>query len=146
MIDAYDTYGGNLIAVAPVPEDQTHHYGIVGVDDEKAKVSRILRMIEKPTSGMAPSNLHITGRYILQPEIFALLAKHESGAGNEIQLTDSMIALMDKERQPFYAVRFKGQIYDCGSQVGFLAANVVYALDRSDLAKDIRIKLRSLID
>ena len=88
MISAYGKTGGNLIAVAPVPDDQTHQYGIIGVEDVKANVSPITQMIEKPKQGTAPSNLHITGRYILQPEIFSLLEKQERGAGGEIQLTD----------------------------------------------------------
>ena len=75
MIAAYNDRGGNHVAVSPVPEDQTHLYGIVGVEDATAKVSPITRMVEKPPRGTAPSNLHITGRYILQPQIFDLLAK-----------------------------------------------------------------------
>jgi UTP--glucose-1-phosphate uridylyltransferase len=145
MIAAYNTSGGNLIAVAPVPEDQTHQYGIVGVEDAKAKVSPITGMVEKPKPGTAPSNLHITGRYILQPEIFALLEKQERGAGGEIQLTDSMIALMRGE-QPFHAVRFDGTIYDCGSKLGFLTANVALALEREDLAADFRREVKRLLD
>lgn len=145
MIAAYNETGGNLIAVAPVPEDQTHQYGIVGVKDVEAKVSAITRMVEKPKPGTAPSNLHITGRYVLQPEIFALLEKQERGAGGEIQLTDSMIALMGDAEQPFHAVRFDGDIYDCGSKLGFLAANVALALERPDLAGDFRGELKRLI-
>jgi len=145
MIAAHTKHGGNHVAVAPVPEDQTHQYGIVGVEDAHAKVSRIEQMVEKPAPGTAPSNLHITGRYILQPEIFDLLAKQKSGTGNEIQLTDSMLSLMKKEDQSFYAVRFDGDIYDCGSKIGFLAANVAYALDRPDLASDMRTELAKLL-
>jgi UTP--glucose-1-phosphate uridylyltransferase len=146
MINAYEkTGGGNYVAVSPVPEDQTHQYGIVGVDDAKAKVSRITRMVEKPKPGTAPSNLHITGRYILQPEIFGLLATQERGAGGEIQLTDSMIKLMDELKQPFHAVRFDGTIYDCGSKIGFLTANVAYALERPDLAPELRTQLKALL-
>ncbi|HEX9881903.1 MAG TPA: UTP--glucose-1-phosphate uridylyltransferase, partial [Hyphomicrobium sp.] len=126
MIAAYDEHGGNYIAVSPVPEDETHLYGIVGVRDRDAKVSAITEMIEKPKKGTAPSNLHITGRYILQPEIFDLLARQERGAGGEIQLTDSMIA-MQKSGRPYFAVRFDGKIYDCGTKIGFLLANVAYA-------------------
>ena len=144
MIEAYNDHGGNLIAVAPVPEDQTHQYGIVGVEDTKAKVSRITRMVEKPARGTAPSNLHITGRYILEPQIFDLLASQEKGAGGEIQLTDSMIKLADEGR-PFRAVRFDGGIYDCGSKLGFLTANVVYALDRADLGPALRAELGRLL-
>ena len=145
MIAAYEQHGGNHIAVAPVPDDQTHLYGIVGVTDRDAKVSPIESMIEKPARGTAPSNLHITGRYILQPEIFDLLARQERGAGGEIQLTDSMLHLHKDVRQPFYAVRFDGTIYDCGSKIGFLAANVAYALERDDLGPALREELRRLL-
>ena len=145
MMAAYAEHGGNLVAVAPVPEDQTHLYGIVGVADREAPVSPILSMIEKPARGAAPSNLHITGRYILQPEIFGLLAKQERGAGGEIQLTDAMLRLHQDPRQPFFAVRFDGTIYDCGSKIGFLAANVAYALEREDLAPALRAELARLL-
>ena len=145
MIEAYNDTGGNLIAVAPVPDDQTHQYGIVGVADKTAKVTAISSMIEKPKAGTAPSNLHITGRYILQPEIFDLLAKQEKGAGGEIQLTDSMIRLMSDAKQPFHAVRFDGAIYDCGSKIGFLAANIAYALEREELADELRQVIKTLI-
>jgi UTP--glucose-1-phosphate uridylyltransferase len=143
MIEAFDAHGGNHIAVAPVPEDQTHLYGIVGVEDKAAKVSRIRSMIEKPKPGTAPSNLHITGRYILQPEIFAILERGERGAGGEIQITDAMIRLSDS--QPFFAVRFDGTIYDCGAKIGFLAANVAYALARPDLAPALRAEVERLL-
>ena len=145
MIEAYDEHGGNHIAVSPVPEDQTHLYGIVGVENIKAKVSAITAMVEKPPRGTAPSNLHITGRYILQPEIFALLAAQERGAGGEIQLTDAMIKLWQEQRQPFHAVRFDGKIYDCGSKIGFLAANVAYALARDDLGPALKAELKRLL-
>jgi UTP--glucose-1-phosphate uridylyltransferase len=145
MVDAYRAEGGNLIAVAPVPEDQTHQYGIVGVKDAKSKISQITGMVEKPAKGTAPSNLHITGRYILQPEIFDLLAKQERGAGGEIQLTDSMIRLMAAKEQPFHAVRFDGTIYDCGSKIGFLTANIAYALERQDLNTELRQALSRLL-
>jgi UTP--glucose-1-phosphate uridylyltransferase len=145
MISAYNETGGNLIAVAPVPEDLTHQYGIVDVTDAKAKVSPINGMVEKPKPGTAPSNLHITGRYILQPEIFGLLEKQERGAGGEIQITDSMIRLMQDAKQPFHAVRFDGTIYDCGSKLGFLTANVALALEREDLAKDFRRDVEQLL-
>jgi UTP--glucose-1-phosphate uridylyltransferase len=143
MIEAYERHGGNHIAVSPVPEDQTHQYGIVGVEDAQAKVSRITRMVEKPPRGTAPSNLHITGRYILQPAIFELLETQERGAGGEIQITDAMIRLADVE--PFYAVRFDGAIYDAGSKLGFLLANVAYALERDDLGPALRQEIAALL-
>ncbi|HUS96290.1 MAG TPA: UTP--glucose-1-phosphate uridylyltransferase [Hyphomicrobiaceae bacterium] len=145
MIEAYNTHGGNHVAVAPVPDDQTHQYGIVGVTDASAKVSPITGMVEKPPRGTAPSNLHITGRYILQPEIFGLLSQQGEGAGGEIQLTDSMIRLKDEHAHPFFAVRFDGKIYDCGSKIGFLIANIAYAMDRPDLAPELRIEIKKLM-
>jgi UTP--glucose-1-phosphate uridylyltransferase len=145
MIAAYNEHGGNHVAVSPVPEDQTHLYGIVGVDDARAKVSPISVMIEKPARGTAPSNLHITGRYILQPEIFRLLAEQERGAGGEIQLTDAMIKLQQQEKAPFHAVRFDGRIYDCGSKIGFLTANLAYALARDDLAPALKAEIKKLM-
>lgn len=145
MIEAYEQTGGNLIAVAPVPEDQTHQYGIVGVVDAKAKTSRITSMVEKPPKGTAPSNLHITGRYILQPEIFTLLSRQKPGAGGEIQLTDAMITLSETPGTSFHAVRFDGTIYDCGSKIGFLLANIAYGLERDDLGQQLRAALKDLI-
>ena len=143
MIEAYGRHGGNHIAVSPVPEDQTHQYGIVDVEDASAKVSKIKRMVEKPPRGTAPSNLHITGRYILQPAIFSLLETQQRGAGGEIQLTDAMLRLMQSE--PFHAVRFDGAIYDCGSKIGFLTANLAYALERPDLAEPLKAEIERLL-
>jgi UTP--glucose-1-phosphate uridylyltransferase len=102
-------------------------------------------MVEKPPKGTAPSNLHVTGRYVLEPEIFPLLAKQEAGAGGEIQLTDAMITLSRESRHPFHAVRFDGTIYDCGSKIGFLLANVAYGLARDDLGPQLRAALKDLI-
>jgi UTP--glucose-1-phosphate uridylyltransferase len=145
MIEAYNEFGGNHVAVSPVPEDQTHLYGIVGVKDPNATVSPITSMVEKPRPGTAPSNLHVTGRYILQPEIFALLERQEPGAGGEIQLTDAMIKLAQQQKQSFFAVRFDGRIYDCGSKLGFLLANVAYALARDDLGPSFKAELEKLL-
>jgi UTP--glucose-1-phosphate uridylyltransferase len=143
MIEAYEAHGGNHVSVAPVPDDQAHLYGIAGVEDATAKVSLVTAMVEKPKLGTAPSNLHISGRYILQPEIFAFLEQGKRGAGGEIQLTDAMLALA--RQQPFHAVRFDGTIYDCGTRIGFLAANVAYALAREDLAPALRAELKKLL-
>jgi UTP--glucose-1-phosphate uridylyltransferase len=144
MIEAYEAHGGNHIAVSPVPEEEAHLYGIVGVKDRNAKVSAITEMVEKPKRGTAPSNLHITGRYILEPEIFDLLARQERGTGGEIQLTDAMIA-MHKSGRPYFAVRFDGKIYDCGTRLGFLLANVAYALEREDLGPALKVELSKLM-
>ncbi|MDH4982584.1 UTP--glucose-1-phosphate uridylyltransferase GalU [Hyphomicrobium sp. D-2] len=143
MMDAYNNHGGNLIAVSPVPESETHQYGIVGVDDASEKVSRIAKMVEKPKQGTAPSNLHITGRYILQPEVFDILATQERGAGGEIQLTDAMLAMLQAGK-PFHAVRFDGTIYDTGTKLGFLLANIAYGLERPELANALKAGLAKL--
>jgi UTP--glucose-1-phosphate uridylyltransferase len=104
----------------------------------------VTQMVEKPPRDRAPSNLIITGRYILQPEIFGILATQSRGAGGEIQLTDAMITLAEK--QPFYGLKFAGESYDCGSKVGFLAANIAYALDRDDLAPALRAEIKRLTE
>ncbi len=117
---------------------------MVGVGPAKGKAFAITKMVEKPKRADAPSNLIITGRYILQPEIFELLGKQSAGTGGEIQLTDAMIELA--ATQPFYGLKFEGRSFDCGSKIGFLAANMAYALERSDLAPALREEMRRLLD
>jgi UTP--glucose-1-phosphate uridylyltransferase len=133
----------NIIAVEEVPEERVHMYGAVGIGKSRGKAFSITKMVEKPTPEQAPSNLIITGRYILQPEIFDLLATQERGTGGEIQLTDAMIALAKK--QPFYGLKFDGRSFDCGSKIGFLAANVAYALERKDIAPAFRAEIERLL-
>ncbi|AXS42235.1 UTP--glucose-1-phosphate uridylyltransferase GalU [Breoghania sp. L-A4] len=144
MIEAYNERGGNVIAVEEVPKDQTHNYGVVDVAEGDGPFFDVRDMVEKPAPGTAPSNLIITGRYILQPEVFGLLEAQETGAGGEIQLTDALLSLM--KSQSMTGVQFDGKTYDCGSKSGFLAANVAYALDRPDLADELKPVLRELLD
>ncbi|KLK90410.1 UTP--glucose-1-phosphate uridylyltransferase [Microvirga vignae] len=143
MIAAYEKHGGNIIAVEQVPDDQTHQYGIVSVGQEFGQTFEITGMVEKPPKGTAPSNYIISGRYILQPEIFDLLSTQERGAGNEIQLTDSMIRLMKEQR--FFGMKYEGKTYDTGSKIGFLMANVAYALEREDLGSAFREELEAFL-
>ena len=145
MVDAYSKQKdrANLIAVEEVPMDRVHMYGIVGVENGSGKTLPITQMVEKPKREEAPSNLSITGRYILQPEIFDILENQQTGAGGEIQLTDAMIRL--SKDQPFHAVKFDGRSYDCGSKLGFLTANIAYALKRTDLAPELREELVALL-
>jgi UTP--glucose-1-phosphate uridylyltransferase len=143
MIAAYERHGGNVIAVEEVPDDQTHQYGIVSVGEEFGRTFEITGMVEKPPKGTAPSNYIISGRYILQPEIFGLLSNQQRGAGNEIQLTDSMIRLM--KEQKFFGMKYQGRTYDTGSKVGFLMANVAYALEREDLGPALRQELEAFL-
>jgi UTP--glucose-1-phosphate uridylyltransferase len=146
MIDAAEALdnNANIIAVEEVPADRVHMYGIVGVGETKGKAFSITKMVEKPKVSEAPSNLSITGRYILQPEIFGILEKQAAGAGGEIQLTDAMVALA--RTQPFYGLAFEGRSYDCGSKIGFLSANVAYGLERSDLAPEFRAEIKRLLE
>jgi UTP--glucose-1-phosphate uridylyltransferase len=144
MIDAArDIEGANVIAVERMAPERIHMYGVVGVGARTGKLLSLTEMVEKPPREKAPSDLIITGRYILQPEIFDILAAEKRGAGGEIQLTDAMIELA--RTQPFYALEFEGRSFDCGSKVGFLAANVAYALARQDIAPAMREELKRLL-
>jgi UTP--glucose-1-phosphate uridylyltransferase len=145
MIDAANglASNANILAVEKVPKDRVHMYGVVGVGERKGKAFAITKMVEKPKASEAPSELTITGRYILQPQIFELLEKQAAGAGGEIQLTDAMLALSGS--QPFYGLEFEGRSFDCGSKIGFLAANAAYGLERADIASELRTELRRLL-
>jgi UTP--glucose-1-phosphate uridylyltransferase len=131
MMEAYETTGGNVIAVEEVAPADVSSYGIVGRGDGPDQGFRITSMVEKPNPADAPSNLMISGRYILQPEIFTILSEQTKGAGGEIQLTDAMQVLI--RQQSFTGVKYDGRVFDCGSKIGFLTANVAFALDRDDI-------------
>jgi UTP--glucose-1-phosphate uridylyltransferase len=145
MMDAARELPGkaNIVAVEEVPHDRVDQYGVVGVGDRKGKMFAITTMVEKPPRERAPSNLILTGRYILQPEILDILGTQGRGAGGEIQLTDAMIAL--SRTQPFYGLQFEGRSFDCGSKIGFLAANVSYALARPDIAPGFREEIKKIL-
>jgi len=147
MIQAASHLGdkSNLIAVEQVPAHLTHQYGICGVGERHhtGTLFAIDGMVEKPPKGTAPSNYSITGRYILQPEIFEILETQEHGSGGEIQLTDAMIGLA--KTQDFYAVEFKGERHDCGSKAGFLRANLAYGMARADLRDALRAEMRKYL-
>ena len=143
MLEAYDRHGGNVIAVEEVKPEETHQYGIVAVGETFGQTFEITGMVEKPKQGTAPSNFIISGRYILQPEIFSILERGEKGAGGEIQLTDAMIRLA--EEQKFYGMHFDGRTYDTGSKIGFLTANIAYGLQRPDLADSLKAEIRALL-
>jgi UTP--glucose-1-phosphate uridylyltransferase len=146
MIDAAREVGerANIVAVEEVPPERVDQYGVVGVGAHKGKMFTITSMVEKPSRERAPSNLILTGRYILQPEILDLLATQDRGTGGEIQLTDAMIELA--RTQPFYGLKFDGRSFDCGSKIGFLAANVSYALARADIAPGFRAEIKKILD
>ncbi len=140
-IEAYEqTDGANIIVVEPCPPGMAHQYGIVALDGQEGRLNKMTGMVEKPARGTEPSNLFISGRYVLNPEIFDILEHQARGAGNEIQLTDAMHTLMG--RQPFYALEYDGTTYDCGDKLGWLRANVAMALKRDDI-KGVREMLET---
>ena len=144
MITGYNEKGGNIIGVEEVPDSETDQYGVVSIKEGSDNCWPITGMVEKPEAGTAPSNLIIMGRYILQPEVFSILKDQGKGAGNEIQLTDAMRSLM--EVQDFHALKYKGMSFDCGSRVGFLTANVAFALAHPELRNDFAAELRKLLE
>jgi len=144
MMEAYNTVGGNVVAVEDVPRDQTNRYGVLDVEYEDGQLARARGLVEKPDPDDAPSTLSIIGRYILQPEVFDHLDKHETGAGGEIQLTDAMAKAIGQV--PFHGFRFQGRRFDCGTKIGFVAANVAFAKARDDLNGDITAVVREIID
>ncbi|MCB5203846.1 UTP--glucose-1-phosphate uridylyltransferase GalU [Neorhizobium sp. T786] len=143
MVDLYEQTGGNVLAVEECDPEQAHKYGIVGKGAAVGDGFKITEMVEKPAKGTAPSNFYINGRYILQPEIFSILETQERGAGNEIQLTDGMLALA--KSQEFAAYHFRGETFDCGAKDGFILANLAFALQRSDIRPAIEGPLKDLV-
>jgi UTP--glucose-1-phosphate uridylyltransferase len=143
MIDVYNEVGGNVVAVVDVPREHTNRYGILDISSDDGRIAAIKGLVEKPDPSVAPSTLSIIGRYILQPEVFDFLGQGVTGAGGEIQLTDSMAKLIGV--QPFHGYRFEGKRYDCGDKVGFIEANVAFALARPDIGAKVRTALEALL-
>jgi len=139
LIDVYDQKGGNVVAVMDVEREQTQRYGILDVADDDGRLATVKGLVEKPKPENAPSTLAIIGRYVLDPEVMNLLEKQTVGAGGEIQLTDAMAMMVGSH--PFHGVRIEGRRFDCGDKVGYLEANVAYALQRPDLAASVRAVL-----
>ena len=147
MVEAYNEVGGNLISVLEVPHEEVSSYGVITpgarLEGSAGALTEVRGLVEKPKVDEAPSNLIVSGRYILQPEVMRTLEGQEAGAGGEIQLTDAMARMIGT--QPFHAVTFAGKRYDCGSKVGFIEATLAIALEREDLRDEVRaIVLRLL--
>jgi UTP--glucose-1-phosphate uridylyltransferase len=136
MVEAYADVGGNLISVLEVPAEEVSSYGVIAPGARSGALTEVAGLVEKPKPGEAPSNMIISGRYILQPEVMQVLGGQDRGAGGEIQLTDAMARMIGE--QPFHAVTFAGKRYDCGSKLGFVEATLAVALQREDLARDVR--------
>jgi UTP--glucose-1-phosphate uridylyltransferase len=142
MRKTYEARGGNVIAVLEVPQEHVSRYGIVDPGAVDGPVTEVRGFVEKPKPEVAPSRLAAVGRYILQPEVLELLSAGERGAGGEIQLTDALAKLIGK--QPFHAQTFDGVRHDCGDKAGFIQANIALALERPDIAGDIRAFIKTL--
>lgn len=143
LAQAYRETGGNVIAVAEVPREHTNRYGILRIGHDDGRLVEVKGLVEKPAPDVAPSNLSILGRYILMPEVIGHLARMERGAGNEVQLTDGMAKLIGT--QPFHGLRYEGRRFDCGDKLGFLEAQIAFALNRPDLADAVRGFLRKYV-
>jgi UTP--glucose-1-phosphate uridylyltransferase len=142
MVDAYAQTGGNLVSVIEVPREHTNRYGVLDIVEDKGRLVRAKGVVEKPDPAEAPSNLTIIGRYIIQPEVFDHLAKAKPGAGNEIQLTDGLAALI-ADGQDFHGFRADGRRFDCGDKLGFLEANIVLGLEHPELGAGLRQVLKN---
>lgn len=143
LVAASEKTGGSVVAVVEVPREQTKSYGIAAIRAEKNGLAEITGLVEKPSPAEAPSNWALIGRYVLEPEVFDHLDRHEAGAGGEIQLTDALAKMIGGK--PFHAMRYTGGRYDCGNRLGFLEANVAVALGRADTAGDTRALLERLL-
>ncbi len=141
MVEVHKSTGGNVVAVMDVPREHTGRYGILEVGSDDGRLAEVTGLVEKPAPEDAPSTLSIIGRYILLPEIFEELERGERGAGGEIQLTDAMARLLGTS--PFHGFRFSGRRYDCGDKIGFLEANLAFALAREDLGGAVREMLEN---
>jgi UTP--glucose-1-phosphate uridylyltransferase len=135
LVDAHLEVGGQVVAVADVPREHTKRYGILDVISDDGRLARARGLVEKPEPAVAPSTLSIIGRYILHPRVFEFLDKQVRGAGDEIQLTDAISKTIDS--LPFHGLRFDGRRFDCGDKVGWLHANISFALARPDLGPQV---------
>ena len=140
MVDQHAKHGGSILAVQRVPQEHTDRYGIVDAPGFANGFGPIDGIVEKPKPDQAPSNLGVVGRYILSPRIFDYIAKAQPGAGGEIQLTDAIEAL--RQEESVYAYEFEGRRYDCGDKLGYLEANVDYALKHPELGEPFEAFLR----
>jgi len=141
LANLYNETGGNVVAVTEVPHEQTNKYGILKIGEVAGNAVEVLGLVEKPAPKDAPSNLSIIGRYVLLPEVIAFLAQMERGAGNEVQLTDAMAKMIG--HAPFHGLKFEGKRFDCGDKIGFLEAQMAFALARPDLGPAVRAFLKN---
>lgn len=143
MVKEFDRLRASMVAIFEVPREDTSKYGILEAEPAYNATVRIKSMIEKPQPDEAPSNLAAVGRYIFTPRIFDFLGAHKTGAGGEIQLTDSMVTLL--EEQPIFGYRFTGTRFDCGDKAGFQMANLAFALEHPEIKDTLKEYVETLI-
>lgn len=136
LADAYRETGGNVVAVTEVPREHTNRYGILDIGSDDGRLVEVKGLVEKPDPKVAPSNLSIIGRYVLLPDVLVPLSRLDRGAGGEVQLTDAMAKMIGFA--PFHGLRYEGRRFDCGDKLGYLEAQIAYALQRDDLAAGVR--------
>lgn len=142
MVEAYNNTGGNIIAAMDVPHEHTKRYGIIKPGKDGDRLVEVKGLVEKPKPEEAPSTTAVIGRYIVQPQVFDHLDQVQRGAGGEIQLTDALARMIGE--MPFHGLRFSGTRYDCGDKIGFLHANIAFALDRPDMRSDAETVVREI--
>ena len=142
MAEAFERCSASIVAVHKVARSETRQYGIVKVDSGSRGTHRIAGIVEKPAPSAAPSTLGVVGRYILTPRIFRHLRRLEPGTGGEIQLTDGIAALLTEE--DVFAYEFAGIRYDCGSKLGYLKANLAFALKHPEIGTELRKYLKTI--
>jgi len=141
MVDAYSGRGG-MVAAETITGPDISNYGVLDVAKDEGSVVSVRGLVEKPSPEDAPSDLAVVGRYIMTPKVFEYLDRKETGAGGEIQLTDALSWLAAEEE--FAGIRIDGERFDCGTQAGYLRANVAFALQRDDLRDDLKSYIRTL--
>lgn len=144
MVEAYASVGGNMVSVVEVPEEEVSSYGVIAPGVRHGALTEVTGLVEKPSRATAPSNLIISGRYILQPDVMRILETQGPGSGGEVQLTDAMARTIGE--QPFHALTFDGRRFDCGSKTGYVEATLALALDRDDMADEVRAIARRLLE
>jgi UTP--glucose-1-phosphate uridylyltransferase len=144
LAEAYYETGGNIVAVTEVPREHTNRYGILEIGKDDGQLVEVTGLVEKPDPAVSPSNLSIIGRYVLLPAVLRHLSRMERGAGNEVQLTDAMARMIGET--PFFGLRYEGRRFDCGDKVGFLEAQIAFALKRPDLAQAVRNFLKNYVE
>jgi len=142
-VGVHDEVGGNVVAVMDVPREHTQRYGVLDVGTDDGRLAEVKGLVEKPAPAEAPSTLSVIGRYILQPQVFDYLEQGKLGAGGEIQLTDAMARMIGEG--PFHGLRFTGTRFDCGDKVGFLHANLAFALDRDDMRDGVKAVIADIL-